>query len=221
MTTLSISAENFSAYSKANSHYAPANYGPSSVAAARPLPYFGGSGTGGTEGVRFILLCQGYSRFIVMNVMNVENPKPVEAATLHAPFADLMKNIQSAFGRTMSQLPAVFGVSRQTLYNWLDGELPRDKHKDKIIQLAAAANVFAASGFKPTSLALERTVMQGKSFIALIGEGADGKEMAERLVQIEKRATDTRSKLNALLGEKTVERPHFSAVVRPSLNENI
>ena len=218
MTTLSISAENFSAYSKANSHYAPANYGPSSVAVGRPLPYFGGSGTGGTEDVRFILLRQRYSPF---TVVNVENPKPVEAASHHAPFADLMKNIQSAFGRTMSQLPAVFGVSRQTLYNWLDGELPRDKHKDKIIQLAAAANVFAASGFKPTSLALERTVMQGKSFIALIGEGADGKEMAERLVQIEKRAADSRSKLNALIGEKTVERPHFSAVGRPSLNENI
>ena len=218
MTTLSIPAENLSAYSKANSHYAPANYGPSSVAVGRPLPSFGGSGTGGTEDVRFILLRQGYSPF---TVVNVENPKPVEAASLHAPFADLMKNIQSAFGRTMSQLPAVFGVSRQTLYNWLDGELPRDKHKDKIIQLAAAANVFAASGFKPTSLALERTVIQGKSFIALIGEGADGKEMAEHLVQIEKRAADSRSKLNALIGEKTVERPHFSAVGRPSLNENI
>lgn len=214
MITLSISAENFSA----SSRFVPAIYEPSSVAAARPLRCFGGSGTGGTEDVRFILLRQGYSPF---TVVNVENPKPVEAATLHAPFADFMKNIQSAFGRTMSQLPAVFGVSRQTLYNWLDGELPRDKHKDKIVQLTAAADVFVDSGFKPTSLALERTVMQGKSFMALIGEGADGKEVAERLVQIEKRATDTRSKLNALLGEKTVERPHFSAVGRPSLNENI
>lgn len=83
-------------------------------------------------------------------------------------------------------IPA-FGVSRQTLYNWPCGETPKESHQGKLVQLAAAARAFTDIGFKPTAPSLERTVAQGKSFVELIWQGADGKETAERLVRIEKR----------------------------------
>jgi hypothetical protein len=96
----------------------------------------------------------------------------------------------------------VFGVSRQTFYNWLNGEIPKKKHQGKLVQLAASARVFIEAGFKPTSMSLDRTVVHGKSFIELIGQGADSKEIAERLIRLEKRGASARAKLDALLGRE-------------------
>ncbi|MCL2715833.1 MAG: hypothetical protein FWD68_14965 [Alphaproteobacteria bacterium] len=91
-----------------------------------------------------------------------------------APFAELLQKIQTGFGRTMARLPAVFGVSRQTLYNWLGGETPKPTHHEKLRQLAEAAQYFSEVGFKPTSLTPDRTISQGKSLLQLVREGADG-----------------------------------------------
>jgi transcriptional regulator with XRE-family HTH domain len=139
----------------------------------------------------------------------------------YAPYTDLMKEVKVGFGRTMSHLPAVFGVSRQTLYNWLNGETPKEQHQGKLVQLAAAARAFAEAGFKPTAPSLDRTVAQGKSFVELIGQGADGKETAERLVRIEKRGAAAREKLDALLGDRSPSRPNVADMGRPALNEDV
>jgi transcriptional regulator with XRE-family HTH domain len=112
------------------------------------------------------------------------------------------EEVKAGFGRTMAHLAAVFGVSRQTFYNWLNGEIPKKKHQGKLVQLAASARVFIEAGFKPTSMSLDRTVVHGKSFIELIGQGADGKEIAERLIRLEKRGASARAKLDALLGRE-------------------
>jgi transcriptional regulator with XRE-family HTH domain len=185
------------------------------VAEGGPLPCFGGSGTGGVEGVHFIMSRQGYSPF---TILKVEFAATQDA---YAPYTDLMKEVKAGFGRTMSRLGAVFGVSRQTLYNWLNGETPKEQHQGKLVQLAAAARVFTEAGFKPTALSLERTVAQGKSFVELIGQGADGKVTAERLVRIEKHGAAAREKLDALLGDRTPSRPDVADMGRPALEEDV
>lgn len=191
----------------------PAIYQRAAAASGDPLPCFGASGTGGVEGVHFVVSRQGYSAFPILKC------ELAAAQDIYAPYTDLMREVKIGFGRTMSNLPAVFGVSRQTLYNWLNGETPKEQHQGKLIQLAAAAQVFTETGFKPTALSLDRTVAQGKSFVQLIGQGADGKETAERLVRIEKRGAVARGKLDALLGERTPSRPAVADMGRPALNE--
>ena len=185
--------------------------------ACRPLPYFGESGTGGVAGLQFIVSRQGYQPPTIL-ILKQEPTTPQET---RAPFTDRMREVKAGFGRTMSHLPAVFGVSRQTLYNWLNGETPKEQHQSKLEQLAAAARVFAGADFKPTALSLDRTIAQGKSFIELIGQGADGKETAERLIRIEKRGAAAREKLGALLGDRPSSRPDVADMGRPALNENI
>jgi hypothetical protein len=193
----------------------PAIYRWATVADGGPLPCFGGSGTGGVEGVHFVMKRQGYSPYKILKVGSAA------AQDIYAPFTELMKEVKAGFGRTMSHLPAVFGISRQTLYNWLNGEIPKEQHQSKLVQLAVAAHIFTEAGFKPTALSLDRTVAQGKSFVELIGQGADGKETAERLVRIEKRGAAAREKLDALLGDRTPSRPDVSDLGRPALNENV
>jgi len=212
MLSLAIAADfNAHAYYKP----IPAIYRQTAVAEGGPLPCFGGSGTGGVEDWKFANSRQGYSPYVILKL------ETQAVQDTYAPYTDLMMEVKTGFGRTMSHLPAVFGVSRQTLYNWLNGETPKEQHQGKLVQLAAAARVFAEVGFKPTSISLDRTVAEGKSFVELIGQGADGKEMAERLVRIEKRGAAARDKLDALLGDRTPLRPDVSDMGRPALNEYV
>jgi hypothetical protein len=213
MFVLAIPVDDFNAYPHDRS--APAIHSRATVAERRPLPYFGGSGTGGIEGMQFAMSRQGYSPFKIIKI------EPSTTLPTYAQYTDLMKEVKAGFGRTMSHLPAVFGVSRQTLYNWLNGEIPKEQHQGKLVQLAASARVFIEAGFKPTSMSLDRTVVHGKSFIELIGQGADGKESAERLIRLEKRGASARAKLDALLGDRFSSRPDIADMGSPAFNENV
>lgn len=213
MLGLAVPVADFNAYP----HYrsVPAIHSRATMTEGRPLPYFGGSGTGGIEGVQFVMSRQGYSPFAILKM------EPTTAREIYTPYTDLMKEVKAGFGRTISHLPAVFGVSRQTLYNWLNGEIPKEQHQGKLVHLATAARVFMEVGFKPTALSLDRTVAHGKSFIELIGQGADGKESAEKLIRLEKRGASARVNLDALLGDRSSSRPDVADMGRPALNENV
>lgn len=147
-------------------------------------------GTGGMALVAFILRPYGYQPLTI-----VESHPVIQ----QMPYAQLMRQVKAGFGRTMSRLPAVFGVSRQTLYNWLEGETPKEQYRGRLFQLAQAASVFAELGVKPDSITLDRTVAQGKTFLQLMAAGADGKETAKKLIRIIQRGRESRTKLDTLL----------------------
>ncbi len=213
MFALPIPVGDFNPYA----HYRPVPVisSQATVAEGGPLPCFGASGTGGIEGVHFVMTRNGYSPFVIRKI---EKPVQQDAGTY---FTDLMREVQTGFGRTMSHLPGVFGVSRQTLYNWINGETPKEQHQAKIVQLATAARAFAAAGYKPTALSLDRTLAQGKTFLALMGEGADGQDTAQRLIRIERRGAVAREKLDALLGDRQAPSPGISDIGSPALNEDV
>ncbi len=135
-------------------------------------------------------------------------------------FAQLMLEVKTGFGRTMTRLPVVFGVSRQTLYNWIKGEIPKDAHQAKLIELAAAAHVFSAAHFTPTASTLDRTVAHGKSFLALLAEGADGADTANRLMNVVARSRDARARLGAALAGHPKTRPTVSDMGAPTFDED-
>ena len=82
----------------------------------RPLPLIADIGTGGLGSTDYYRVRMGYQPFVVMDVVK---------APEQAPFAKMMREVKKGFGRTMTRLPEVFGVSRQTLYNWLEGDTPK------------------------------------------------------------------------------------------------
>jgi transcriptional regulator with XRE-family HTH domain len=178
------------------------------------LPGFGDVGTGGIETLLFVQTRAGYSLFAVVGKSAL-----VEAPSC-SPFVDLMRGIKVAFGRTMSSLPAVFGVSRQTLYNWLSGETPKEPHQNKIHELAAAGRTFVSLGFTPTSAMLDRTIAEGKSFLQLLAEGRDGTDSAEKLVRLIARTQQSRAALTEILGGRKTPRPGISDMGAPSFDED-
>jgi transcriptional regulator with XRE-family HTH domain len=195
----------------ASVHYrpTPAVYGRAS-AAAGPWP-LRQVGTGGIANAQFIQGSFGYQAFAILESVQLVD---------EAPFAKLMQQVKTGFGRTMSRLPEVFGVSRQTLYNWLDGETPKPAQQARLQQLAEAAEVFTQLGVKPTSAMLDRTVTRGKSLLQLIAEGEDGKESAKKLVRIVQRSSESRAKLDALLGDRKAKLT-ADDIGAPAFNEDV
>ena len=156
----------------------------------RPFADIGRAGTGGIETLRFFVDRAGYPLFDVRRDAEPASP---------ALFVPLMQQVRDGFGRTMSCLPEVFGVSRQSLYNWLSGEMPSEPHHAKLRQLAAAAQVFSSLKFKPTAAGLGRTLSDGRSFLELIQSGHDGRDAARKLIRLTERGTASRRKLDELL----------------------
>ncbi len=183
-------------YGAATSEFAGALYRPQPAVFGRAVPGSGPLprrqvGTGGLALEAFLKDSHGYAPVEV-----VQSIPPV----VEQPYAKLMAEVRGGFGRTLSRLTEVFGVSRQTLYNWLEGETPREEHREKLRQLASAAQVFVELQVKPTSQMLDRTVLDGKSLLQLIAEGADGKESAKKLIRIHQRGQSSRSQLDEILG---------------------
>lgn len=171
-------------------------------------------GTGGNSTIRFFQERYGYQLFPLE-----EQPADSPVAAV-ATFADLMLDVRSGFGRTMTRLPVVFGVSRQTLYNWLKGEVPKEAHQAKLIELAAAARVFSAAHFTPTAPMLDQTVAHGKSFLTLLAEGVDGTDIANRLMKIVNRSWDARARLDAALTGRPKAQPITSDIGAPAFDED-
>jgi hypothetical protein len=170
-------------------------------------------GTGGSASLDYHLRARaGYQLFVV-----APRNKPID---LSKPNVLLMQDVKRTFGRTFSRLTSVFGVSRQTLYNWLDGEVPKSSSQDRLVALSQAARVFNAHRYTPTALDLTRTLTRGKSFLDLMAEGADGQATAEKLVSLIHRGLAARAKLDAVVAgqEKAARQPSdFGA---PALDED-
>jgi len=199
----------------AASEFAGALYRPSSAIFGRAAPGSGPMplrqvGTGGLALEAFLTDFHGYGPVEVVRAV-----PPVE----EQPYARLMAEVRAGFGRTLSRLTEVFGVSRQTLYNWLEGETPREEHRDRLRQLANAAQVFVELQIKPTSQMVDRTISNGKSLLQLIAEGGDGKESAKKLIRIHQRGQSSRIQLDELLVGRPKSKPKASDFGAEALDE--
>lgn len=167
-------------------------------------------GTGGLALEAFLTDFHGYAPVEVMRSI-----PPVE----EQPYAKLMAEVRAGFGRTLSRLTEVFGVSRQTLYNWLEGQTPKEEHRQRLRQLANAAEVFVELQVKPTSQMLDRTVSDGKSLLQLIAGGGNGKESAKKLIRIHQRGQSSRTQLDELLGRRPKSKLEASDFGAEALDE--
>lgn len=169
------------------------------------------AGTGGLEIEAFMRKAFGYRAIPI-----VERA----AVPVTIPSVELMAQVKAGFGRTMSRLPEVFGVSRQTLYNWMQGETPKPVHQERLVQLASAAAFFQEAAVTPTTPMLERTISQGKNFLQLLANGSDGRETARKLVRITQASGQSRAQLDALLGGRKAKLS-ASDIGAPSLDESV
>lgn len=128
--------------------------------------------------------------------LEVAEPQP---EFIQRSAADNLRLIRTVFSPTMSELALVLGVSRQSLYNWLNGEEPGAEHLSKIADIALAADLFIDEGISLTGNAIKRKVFGGKSFFEVVADGATASNAAATLITLIKKENSQRNSLDQRL----------------------
>lgn len=112
-------------------------------------------------------------------------------AVLHMSSADQALELLAALSLNKSQLAEVLGVSRPTLYDWLDGKEPKAANAQR---LAALVQILASAGVNPANSLSPRFVRQPLS------------DRAKSLLDLLKEDPVDEPRVNALIHEaKTLE----------------
>jgi transcriptional regulator with XRE-family HTH domain len=124
---------------------------------------------------------------------------PIFDATLARTPAEDVARIREVLSPGISNLAGMLGVSRQTVYNWLNGEQPASEHSAKLQDMAQAADLLAEFGTPISGALLKRKVIRGKTLFEVISEGGSAHDSAQILVQILRREQEQRKHMAARL----------------------
>lgn len=115
--------------------------------------------------------------------------------------------IREALSPAVSDLATTFGVTRQSVYNWANGEPIADENAEKLRDLAQAADLLVDAGVEVNANLLRRKFANGKTLFQVVQAGESARDAALLLIQISKREAEQRDRLNARL----VNRPKTPA----------
>lgn len=119
-----------------------------------------------------------------------------DVAPVRTPAEDLVR-IREVLKPAVSDLATAFSVSRQSVYNWLNGEPVADENAAKLQDLAQAADVLAHEGVAVNAALLKRKFANGRTLMQVAQAGESARDAALQLVQIHKRETAQRERMAA------------------------
>jgi transcriptional regulator with XRE-family HTH domain len=129
-----------------------------------------------------------------------------------------LSRIREFFSPSVSDLAATLGVSRQTVYNWQNGEQPKEALAEKLNDLARAADVFAQSGIQFSSTLARRKFANGKTLFQVVETNDSATDAAKLLVRI----LETEARQRSVLEARFASRPktaHSSDFDLPLAND--
>ncbi|MEI8155301.1 MAG: hypothetical protein WCH60_00435 [Burkholderiales bacterium] len=119
-----------------------------------------------------------------------------EIEQVRTPGENLLR-IREVLNPAISDLATTFGVSRQSVYNWLNGEPVADENAAKLQDLAQAADVLSHEGVSINAALLKRKIDNGRTLMQIAKAGESAMDAALMLVQIHKREAAQRERMNA------------------------
>lgn len=128
-----------------------------------------------------------------------------EVEQVRTPSENLSR-IREVLRPAVSDLAATFGVSRQSVYNWLNGEPVAYGNAAKLHDLAQAADVLAHEGLSINAALLKRKFANGRTLMQVAQAGASARDAALMLVHIYKREAVQRERVNARLANRAQTR---------------
>ncbi len=147
-------------------------------------------GTGGELSVEQLL------RTAQLELHGASSFEILEANPIRSPGEDLAR-IREILNPAVSDLATTFGVSRQSVYNWLNGEAVAPENAAKLQDLAQAADVLAHEGIARNSGLLKRKLPNGKTLMQIAQAGESARDAALALARIHKREAAQRERMNA------------------------
>jgi predicted transcriptional regulator len=119
----------------------------------------------------------------------------------------------------VTEVASLFGVSRQTIYDWQNGAQPTQANAGKLEDLAAAADVFVAEGISVTPYLLKRRIAGGKTVFEVFRDGGDTENAARQLAQMVLRESNQRRILEARMAGRKLQKIDYSDAGVPALKE--
>jgi transcriptional regulator with XRE-family HTH domain len=188
---------------------------PGSLGAAAAVDVAFLAGTGGVASASFFNARQDMGYALVQLRPSEQNL----LRHLRGPQEDLAR-IRAVFKPSISDIAGVFGVSRQSVYNWIAGEKPSQESVERLDDLARAADLLLADGVAGSSYLFRRKLETGKTLMDTVREGGSAQDAARSLLQIAQKETSQRETLQRRLANRTaVYDP--SEIGSPMLNEDL
>ena len=108
-----------------------------------------------------------------------------------------LSRIREVLKPAVSDLATTFGVSRQSVYNWLNGDPVTNENAAKLQDLAQAADVLAHEAVGINAALLKRKFANGRTLMQVAQAGESARDAALLLVHIHKREAAQRERMNA------------------------
>lgn len=125
-----------------------------------------------------------------------------ETKVSRTPSESLLR-IREILNPAVSDLAVTLNVSRQSIYNWLNGEPVAEENAAKLHDLAQAADVLAHEGIPISASLLKRKFANGRTLLQVAQAGGSARDAAFTLTQIHKRETAQRERMNARFATRT------------------
>lgn len=106
-----------------------------------------------------------------------------------------LERIREILRPAVSDLAVIFGVSRQSVYNWGNGEPVAAENAAKLEDLAKAADVLAHSGVTINATLLKRKFANGRTLLQVAQSGESARDAAAMLVQVHRREAVQRERM--------------------------
>lgn len=142
----------------------------------------------------------------------------VEVGVVRTPSEDLAR-IREVLKPAVSDLATTFGVSRQSVYNWLNGEPVADENAAKLRDLAQAADVLDHEGIAVNAALLKRKFANGRTLLQVAQAGESARDAALQLVHIHKREAAQRERMAARFANRPKTAPSADFDL-PSANDH-
>jgi transcriptional regulator with XRE-family HTH domain len=141
-----------------------------------------------------------------------------EAEQVRTPSENLSR-IREVLNPAVSDLATTFGVSRQSVYNWLNGEPVAEENAVKLQDLAQAADVLAHEGMSINAALLKRKSANGRTLMQVAQAGESARDAAQLLVEIHKREAAQRERTKARF-ENRAKTPASADFDLPASNDH-
>lgn len=159
-----------------------------------------GLGTGGELSIGHLQRSTHDMRYI-RSTVEVSGVAPVRS-----PAEDLAR-IREVLKPAVSDLATTFGVSRQSVYNWLNGEPVANENASKLQDIAQAADVLDHGGITVNAALLKRKFANGRTLLQVAQAGESARDAALQLVHIHKREEAQRERMAARFANRAKTAP--------------
>ena len=136
------------------------------------------------------------------------------------PAQDLAR-VREVLKPAVLELANLFGVSRQTVYDWQGGAQPAPKTAERLAKLASVADVFARASVAVEAKTLRRRIAGGGSLLDAVLSGGDAEQLARSLLPTLQREAAQRGRIDQQLAGRKRGEVNADDYGTPSVREDV